>query len=213
MVMRKLLLFAAMFMFVATSCDSEVNNSDNNGATESRVTEEVMDVLINDLLTGVFTPYDCEVMDGDKCVKPWGEAIFGTIGYKFADFGLGNTIVFYNDGTCRMGYTSGLYSNCEEVLKDEHHPKALYDTWQWSYNKAEATITIIAEDLSKGKNPKSTIKVVSYKDGILMIDGELPNGYLRESSYKYKCIVKGAEARAEFEEVYFNEEDYPCCAQ
>jgi hypothetical protein len=213
MVMRKLFLFAAMFMFVATSCDSEVNNSDNNGATESRVTEEVMDVLINDLLTGVFNPYDCEVMDGDKCVKPWGEAIFGTIGYKFADFGLGDTIVFYNDGTCRMGYTSGLYSHCEEVLKDENHPKALYDTWQWSYNKAEATITIIAEDLSKGKNPKSTIKVVAYKDGILMIDGELPNGYLRESSYKYKCIVKGAEARAEFEEVYFNEEDYPCCAQ
>ena len=211
--MRKLLLFAAMFMFVATSCDSEVNNPNNPDESGSRVTEDVMEQLINDLLVGTCLPIDCEVMDGDKCIKPWGEAIYGTAGAKFYDFGIGNSIAFYNDGTCRMGYTSGLYSNCEQIIKDPEHPRALYDTWQWSYNKAEATITIIAEDLSKGKNPKSTIKVVSYKDGILMIDGELPNGYLRESSYKYKCVVKGAEARAEFEEVYFNEEDYPCCAQ
>ena len=211
--MRKMLFFVAVLLFAATACESEVNNLDNSGATESRMTEDVMDVLINDLLTGVFKPYDCEVMDSDKCVKPWGEAIFGSIGYKFADFGLGDTIVFYNDGTCRMGYTSGLYSNCEELLKDENHPIALYDTWQWSYNKAEATISFIVEDMPKGKNPKATIKVVSYEDGWLIIDGELPNFCLAPYTYKYKCRIEGAEARAEFEEVYFNEEDYPCCAQ
>ena len=71
-------------------------------------------------------------------------------------------MTFYNDGTCRLGYTSSVYSNCEERLKDiENHPRGLYDTWQWSCN----------------------------------------------------FEIQGAEARAEFEKVYFNEEDYPCCAQ
>ena len=218
--MRKIVFFAAVLLFATTSCDSEVNNPNNPDESGSRVTEDVMEQLINDLLVGTCLPIDCEVISDNEYIKKWYEDyedpwdfMVGSAGAKFYDFGIGNSIAFYNDGTCRMGYTSGLYSNCEELLKDENHPRALYDTWQWSYNKAEATITIIAEDLSKGKNPKSTIKVVSYKDGILMIDGELPNGYLRESTYKYKCVVNGAEARAVFEEVYFNEEDYPCCAQ
>lgn len=59
--MRKLLLFAAMFMFVATSCDSEVNNPNNPDESGSRVTEDVMEQLINDLLVGTCLPIDCEV--------------------------------------------------------------------------------------------------------------------------------------------------------
>lgn len=212
--MRKMLFFAAMLLFTVTSCDSEVNTPNNTDPQESRVTEDVMELLINDLLVGVCTPHDCEVMDGDKCEKPWGEVIFGTAGYKFADLGIGNSIIFYKDGTCRMGYTSCLYSNCEQVIKDPEHPRALYDTWQWSYNKAEATITFVAEDLAPSKDPKTTVKVVSYKDGILMLDGEIPQACsVPTYTYKYKCRIEGAEARAEFEEVYYNEEDYPCCAQ
>lgn len=212
--MRKLFFFAVMLLFAATACESEVNNTDNSGATDSRVTEDVMDMLINDLLMGVFTPYNCEVMDGDKCVKPWEETIFGTVGAKFADLGTGNRIVFYNDGTCRMGYTSGLYSNCEQVIKDPEHPKALYDTWQWSYDAAAATITLIAEDLAPSKDPKTTVKVVSYEDGWLMIDGELPNSCIAPYTYKYKCLIEGAAARRDFESIFkYDEEDYPCCAQ
>ncbi len=48
--MRKLFFFAVMLLFAATACESEVNNTDNSGATDSRVTEDVMDMLINDLL-------------------------------------------------------------------------------------------------------------------------------------------------------------------
>lgn len=211
--MRKLFLFAALFMLAATSCDS-VANTPNDADNESRATEDIMDMLINDLLMGVCVPRGCEVMEGDKCIKAWDEAVFGTVGAKFYDFGL-NDMAFYNDGTCRLGYTSSLYSNCEERLKDiENHPRGLYDTWQWSCNKAESTITITAEDLAKqNKDPKTTIKIVSYKDGILMIDGELPNMCIKNYTYKYKFEIQGAEARAEFEKEYFNEEDYPCCAQ
>ena len=54
-------------------------------------------LIINDLLMETFRPYDCEVMDGDKCIKPWGEVIYGTAGAKFADLGTGNRTVFYDE--------------------------------------------------------------------------------------------------------------------
>ena len=209
--MRKLLFFAVMLLFAATACESEVNNSDNNGATESRVTEDVMEALINDLLSGVCTPCGCEIMEGDKCIKPWEQGILGDVGGKMTDYGLGKEIVFYNDGTCKMGYFVNS-SSCTDQYNSEH-PSGFYDTWQWSYNKAEATITLIAEDLPKGKNPKNTVKVVSYEDGWLMIDGELPNLCTLPYTYKYKCRIEGAAERKEFERIYFDEKDYPCCCK
>ena len=65
MVMRKMLFFAAMLLFTVTSCESEVNTPNNTDPQESRVTEDVMEVLISDLLSGVCTPCGCEVKDGD----------------------------------------------------------------------------------------------------------------------------------------------------
>ena len=211
--MRKLFFFAVMLLFAATACESEVNNLDNNDTTESRVTEDVMEVLISDLLKGVCIPCGCEVKNGDEYIKPWGQGVLGSVGAKFSDFGLNKDIVFYDDGTCHVGYASSLYSSCA-LVHTEGHPKDLYDTWQWSYDAAAATITLIAEDLAPSKDPKTTVKVVSYKDGILMIDGELPNRCLLPYTYKYKCRIEGAEARKEFESVFkYDEEDYPCCAK
>ena len=56
--MKKLFLFTAMFMLAATSCDS-VANTPNDADNESRVTEDIMDMLINDLLMGVCVPRGC----------------------------------------------------------------------------------------------------------------------------------------------------------
>lgn len=209
--MKKLFLFAAMFMFAATSCESEVNNPNNPDESGSRVTEDVMEQLINDLLSGVCTPCACEIMLGNECVKPWEQGILGDVGAKFSDYGLSKEIVFYNDGTCKMGYCVNV--PCEKQKTDPTHADAFYDTWQWSYNRAEATITIIAEDLPESKGSKTTVKVVSYEDGILMIDGELPNYCLAPYTYKYKCRIDGVEARKEFEKYHRDENDYPCCCK
>lgn len=209
----KKMLFFALLLFAVVSCNTD--NTNDSTKQESRVTVEVMEQLIDDLLVGTFTPIDCEVMEGEKCVKPWGEGILGAIGAKFYNFGLSNTVVFYNDGTCRMGYASNLYSDCDKLQTDsDNHPGSLYDTWQWSYDIEAATITFIAEDLASYKSPETTVKIVSYKDGILEIDGELPQLCTAPYTYKYKCQIGDAGARKDFEDIYtYNEEDYPCCKQ
>lgn len=211
----KKIFFITLLLFAVASCDTETNTKNATNEQESRVTTEVMELLIDDLLVGTFTPIDCEVMEGEKCAKPWGEGILGAIGAKFHNFGAGNTIVFYNDSTCRMGYASNLYSNCDKLQTDsDNHPGSLYDTWQWSYDIDNRTITIIAEDLAPGKSPQTTIKILSYKDNIVEIEGELPNWCILPYTYKYKCRIGDAAARKEFEGIYaYDEEDYPCCAQ
>ena len=212
--MKKAYFSLVVALFFAMGCNnpSEAINNEQ----ESRVITDQMEMLIKDLLVGVCTPIDCEVKIGDKIEKPFGEGIFGSIGAKFSDYGIGKSIVFYNDGTCKMAYISGLYSDCE-IIKDpeaKDHPTSLYDTWQWSYDVGNATITITAEDL-KPHTTTTTVKVVSYKDGILMIDGALPNNCIDSyDSFKYKCKIEKANARIEFEETHiFNEDDYPCCRQ
>lgn len=208
--MKKLFFFAVMLLFAATACESEVNNLDNNDTTESRVTEDVMEVLISDLLSGVCTPCGCEVKDGNEYIKTWEQGVIGSIGAKMGDFGLGGSVAFYKDGTCKLGYS--MLANCQ-LAYTEGHPNTLYDTWQWSYDAATATITLIAEDLGE-KYAVNTIKVISYTDGIMMIDGKWPNRCIAPYTYKYKCRIEGAEARREFESVFkYDEEDYPCCAK
>ena len=46
-----------------------------------------------------------------------------------------------------------------------------------------------------------------------MIDGNIPNIISGKSTLAYKCIINDAKARTDFELQYFDEEDYPCCAQ
>lgn len=220
--MRNMLFFAAMLLFTVTSCDSEVNTPNNTDPQESRVTEDVMELLINDLLVGVCSPRDCEVKKGDEYLKRWIEDYedpmdipIGSYGAKGGDFGIGNPIVFNNDGTCKIGYVSILYSGCEKTYgeqKDPNHPSGLYYTWLWSYDNKDMTITFTPNEKDKAEK-KNVAKIVSYKDGVLLIDGNLPGFKSPQCTYKYKCQITGAEARAEFEEVYYNEEDYPCCAK
>ena len=209
----KRMLFYALLLVATISCNTENGITPNEQGDAETV--KGMTQLIDDLLVGTLTPIDCEIMEGEKCVKPWGEGILGAIGAKFHNFGMGNTIVFYNDDTCRMGYASNLYSNCDKLQTDsDNHPGSLYDTWQWSYDVDNRTITIIAEDLAPGKSPQTTIKFLSYKDNIVEIDGELPNSCISPYTYKYKCRIGDATARRTFNITYsYNEEDYPCCAQ
>ena len=207
----KRMLFYALLLVATISCNTENGITDNE--QENAVTVKGMTQLIDDLLVGTLTPIDCEVMEAEKCIKPWGEGIIGSLGEKFSDFGTGNTIVFYNDGTCRMGYH--INDSCSQPNSGtKHHSRNFYDTWQWSYDVDNKTITIIAEDLAPGKSPQTTIKFVSYKDNIVEIDGELPNWCILPYTYKYKCRIGDAAARRNFNITYTcNEVDYPCCAQ
>lgn len=207
----KRMLFYALLLVATISCNTENGITPNEQGDAETV--KGMTQLIDDLLVGTLTPIDCEIMEGEKCVKPWGQGIIGSMGEKFADFGTGNTIVFYNDGTCRMGYH--INATCSQPNSGtKHHSGSLYDTWQWSYNVDNRTITIIAEDLAPGKSPQTTIKFLSYKDNIVEIDGELPNSCISPYTYKYKCRIGDATARRTFNITYsYNEEDYPCCAQ
>ena len=207
----KRMLFYALLLVAIISCNTENGITDNE--QENAVTVKGMTQLIDDLLVGTLTPIDCEVMEAEKCIKPWGEGIIGSLGEKFSDFGTGNTIVFYNDGTCRMGYH--INGSCSQPNSGtKHHSRNFYDTWQWSYDIDNNTITIIAEDLAPGKSPQTIIKIVSYKDNIVEIDGELPNWCILPYTYKYKCRIGDAAARRNFNITYTcNEVDYPCCAQ
>lgn len=220
-------LFAVALMVIATACQSKTDLVES--APGSRVSADEMELFIKDLLSGVWSPLDCEVYNGEECVKELGVKEFGTIGAKFTDFGLGKKIVFYSDGTCRMGYVSNIYSDCyktsyldlkgepkqgDELQEYEDHPTVLYDVWSWCYDVATATITITAEDLPL-KTKSTTLKLLSYKGGEFVVEGALPNLSMDSySSFKYVNKMLDADARAAFEKEYcFCEDDYPCCRQ
>lgn len=209
--MRNFLLpLVFIFLLGVTSCESlKVIGGEED--VQSRLTTSEMEKLINNLLSGAFMAFACELYDGDKCIKPFDEGFFGSAGFKFYDYGMGYTMVFYPDKTCRMGYLTSVAGGCDI---NKAHPNKLYDTWHWSYDTEESTITITAPDLAKaGLVCVTTIVIESYKDGEILIKGALPNVNMDQYSFAYKGRVDGLERRAQFEEEFFDEDDYPCCRQ
>ena len=130
-------------LFYVTACQTP----DNGENPSEELVEKSMEQLIEDLQNGLFIAGYYEVYDGDVCIKKSDEYIGDSMGAKFGDMGLDHRMAFYNDGTCRYGYSNSFVGGCSK--KDSSHPKRLYDTWYWSYDIDAKTITITAPDLSE----------------------------------------------------------------
>lgn len=211
--MKKLLsIFTAVMLLCAiTSCNTEADKTELSDVQAPEMTAEIMEQLIDDMLVGTCVPKKYKAMLGDECIKDWDDPIISSSGVKYGS-GLGNPIVLYNDGSCRIGYNSALYSVCPLTQIDLYdHPEYLYDTWFWECDLQQATITFTSK-LTEQQIFVHTVKVISYIDGELIIEGCIPNVFSKET-LTYKCKVKSAFWREEFELKYFDEEDYPCCAQ
>ena len=191
--MKKILLFA-LLIFAIASCDSEANTTNASNERESRVTEEIMEQLIDDLLVGTCVPKKCKEMLGDECIKDWDDIPLGSYRAKYGDYGINNPIVFYNDGTCRIGYKSDVYSSCPLAVTDpDNHPAFLYDTWFWECDFQKATITFTSK-LEEQNAFAHIAKIAAYKEGELVIDGNIPNIISGKSTLAYKCIINDAKA-------------------
>ena len=197
-------------LFCVTACQTPDNGE--NDAPEELV-EKSMEQLIEDLQNGLFIAGYYEVYDGDVCIKKSDEYIGDSMGAKFGDMGLDHRMAFYNDGTCRYGYSNSFVGGCSK--KDSSHPKRLYDTWYWSYDIDAKTITITAPDLAKNGNidPTMTVKVLSYKGDEVYIEGKLPGSFGSIYRLTYKCVILPYRYRHSFEANYKDEDDYPCCRQ
>ena len=196
-------------LFCVTACQTP----DNGENPSEDLVEKSMEQLIEDLQNGLFIAGYYEVYDGDVCIKKSDEYIGDSMGAKFGDMGLDHRMAFYNDGTCRYGYSNSFVGGCSK--KDSSHPKRLYDTWYWSYDIDAKTITITAPDLAKNGNidPTMTVKVLSYKGDEVYIEGKLPGSFGSIYRLTYKCVILPYKDRHSFEANYKDEDDYPCCRQ
>ena len=208
----KKLFFIPIFCLLlsATACQTPGNGE--NDAPEELV-EKSMEQLIEDLQNGLFIAGYYEVYDGDVCIKKSDEYIGDSMGAKFGDMGLDHRIAFYNDGTCRYGYSNSFVGGCAKG--DSSHPVRLYDTWYWSYDIDAKTITITAPDLSEkeGIDTTSTITILSYKGKKIYFEGSLPGTYLFNHKLIYRGGILPHKDRYSFEANYKDEDDYPCCKQ
>ena len=135
----KKLFFIPIFCLLLSATACQTPDNGENDAPEELV-EKSMEQLIEDLQNGLFIAGYYEVYDGDVCIKKSDEYIGDSMGAKFGDMGLDHRIAFYNDGTCRYGYSNSFVGGCTKG--DSSHPKLLYDTWQWSYDIDAKTIPI-----------------------------------------------------------------------
>ena len=208
----KKLFFIPIFCLLLSATACQTPDNGENDAPEEFV-EKSMEQLIEDLQNGLFIAGYYEVYDGDVCIKKSDEYIGDSMGAKFGDMGLDHRIAFYNDGTCRYGYSNSFVGGCAKG--DSSHPVRLYDTWYWSYDIDAKTITITAPDLSeKGYvNPTITIKVLSYKGNKVLIEGKLPGSIASTYRLRYNCKISPHKDRHSFEANYKDEDDYPCCKQ
>ena len=205
--MKKLAILA--LLFCVTACQTP----DNGENPSEELVEKSMEQLIEDLQNGLFIAGYYEVYDGDVCIKKSDECIGDSMGAKFGDMGLDHRMAFYNDGTCRYGYSNYFVGGCSK--KDSSHPKRLYDTWYWSYDIDAKTITFTAPDLIKAGEVNSTltIKVLSYKGNKIYFEGSLPGTYLFNHKLIYRGGILPHKDRHSFEANYKDEDDYPCCRQ
>ena len=196
-------------LFCVTACQTP----DNGENPSEELVEKSMEQLIEDLQNGLFIAGYYEVYDGDVCIKKSDEYIGDSMGAKFGDMGLDHRMAFYNDGTCRYGYSNSFVGGCSK--KDSSHPKRLYDTWYWSYDIDAKTITFTAPDLIKAGEVNSTltIKVLSYKGNKIYFEGSLPGTYLFNHKLIYRGGILPHKDRHSFEANYKDEDDYPCCRQ
>ena len=196
-------------LFCVTACQTP----DNGENPSEELVEKSMEQLIEDLQNGLFIAGYYEVYDGDVCIKKSDEYIGDSMGAKFGDMGLDHRMAFYNDGTCRYGYSNYFVGGCSK--KDSSHPKRLYDTWYWSYDIDAKTITFTAPDLIKAGEVNSTltIKVLSYKGNKIYFEGSLPGTYLFNHKLIYRGGILPHKDRHSFEANYKDEDDYPCCRQ
>ena len=128
--MKKLLsIFTAVMLLCAiTSCNTEADKTELSDVQAPEMTAEIMEQLIDDMLVGTCVPQKYKAMLGDECIKDWDELTLSSSEVKYGS-GLGNPIVLYNDGSCRIGYNSALYSVCPLTQIDSYdHPEYLYDT-------------------------------------------------------------------------------------
>lgn len=199
-------ILAVAMAFVA--CQDKVEGVGGDAEQSRLVEPTVMEQLVSDLQSGVFVASDVEVYSGDKCIKAFGQLEFGSLFAKGCDYCVAQPMVFLKDGECRMGYMAGLYSQCENA---EDHAY-LYHTMSWSYDIAASELTIHSKELSKGVY-SSTLKVLEYKDGNLLLEGALPMHFCQPGcTFKYKCHLSTlSEAREEFNAKYLDENSYPCC--
>ena len=206
--MKKILSILAL-LFCVTACQTP----DNGENPSEELVEKSMEQLIEDLQNGLFIAGYYEVYDGDVCIKKSDECIGDSMGAKFGDMGLDHRMAFYNDGTCRYGYSNYFVGGCSK--KDSSHPKRLYDTWYWSYDIDAKTITFTAPDLIKAGEVNSTltIKVLSYKGNKIYFEGSLPGTYLFNHKLIYRGGILPHKDRHSFEANYKDEDDYPCCRQ
>lgn len=164
--MKRLFIIGLVALF-AVACQQEVDSPSVAESGSRAVEPQVMEQFVADLISGrTFGVSAVEITLDGEVIKAFDEIMYGTIGAKYYDYGCNTPYLFYEDGTCRMGYITTIYNVCG---KPGHG--ALYDTLTWSYNIEEATITLKSEDLPY-RPYGETFKVVEYKDNKVLIEGQ-----------------------------------------
>ena len=207
--MKRLFIIGLVALF-AVACQQEVDSPSVAESGSRAVEPLVMEQFVADLISGrTFGVSAVEITLDGEVIKAFDEIMYGTIGAKYYDYGCNTPYLFYEDGTCRMGYITSIYNVCG---KPGHGN--LYDTLTWSYNIEEATITLKAEDLPF-RPYGETFKVVEYKDNKVLIEGPMPMRYGRPGcTFRYKgWVANTTKTKQDFEEKYLDEDDFPCCRQ